>query len=55
MTVKNGKIVRATELELFKHYLKAGFDDLMSFTDYIRRCVELGTEITKKGGEQNAR
>ena len=45
MTIKNGKIAKATENELFEYYLKRGFDDLMPFTDYKRRCVELGTEI----------
>ena len=45
MKVKNGKIVQATEEELFGYYLKQGFDDIMSFTDYKKRCVELGTEL----------
>lgn len=49
MIVKNGKIAEATEAELFEHYLKAGFDDIMSFTDYKRRCAELGTKITEEG------
>lgn len=53
MTVKNGKIVKATEGELFEYYLKRGFDDIMSFTDYINRCIELGTQIIdEKGGVQ---
>ena len=50
MIVKNGKIKQATESELFAHYLKAGFDDLMSFTDYKHRCIELGTEGIEEGG-----
>ena len=48
MTVKNGKIVKATEGELFGHYLKAGFDDIMSFEEYKSRCVGFGTEIIEK-------
>ena len=53
MTVKNGKIVKATEDELFKYYLKRGFDDIMSFTEYRNRCIELGTQIIdeKEGAE----
>ena len=45
MKVENGKIAEATESELFEHYLKSGYDDIMSFTDYKRRCVELGTKF----------
>lgn len=45
MKVENGKIVEATEIELFGVYLKRGFDDIMSFTDYKMRCVALGTRI----------
>ena len=49
MTVKDGKIVKATEAELFEVYLKREYDDIMSFTDYKRRCAELGTEIIEEG------
>ena len=45
MKVKDGKIVQATEEELFAIYLKRGYDDLFSFDHYKRRCVELGTEV----------
>jgi hypothetical protein len=48
MTIKNGKIAKATESELFGVYLKRGLDDIMSFPDYKRRCVELGTEIVEE-------
>lgn len=54
MKVKDGKIVQATEDELFAYYLKRGFDDLMSFDDYKKRCIELGTEVIEKGGDDNA-
>lgn len=50
MIVKNGKIAQATEDELFAYYLQRGFDDIMSFTDYKRRCVELGTVVVEEGG-----
>ena len=52
MTIKNGKIAKATEDELFGHYLKLGWDNIMSFTDYKRRCVELGTEIVEEDGAE---
>ena len=51
MTIKNGKIAKATEGELFEVYLIRGFDDIMSFPDYKRRCVELGTEIVEDGAD----
>ena len=51
MKFKNGKIVEATESELFSHYLKNGWDDIMSFTDYMKRCVENGTIIKEKKDE----
>lgn len=53
MTIKNGKIAKATEDELFSVYLKRGFDDVMSFTDYKQRCVELGTEIVGDGDDND--
>ena len=45
MTIKNGKIASATEEELFKHYLKSGFDEIMSFPDYKAACIKNGTTI----------
>lgn len=45
MKIKNGKIVEATESELFGHYLKVGFDDVMSFIDFKRKCEIAGTKI----------
>lgn len=53
MKIKNGKIVEATEDELFGVWLKKGFDDIMSFTDYKSRCVELGTRIIERGGDND--
>lgn len=47
MTIKDGKIKRATEDELFSVYLKRCFDDIMSFGDYKKRCQDLGTEIVE--------
>ena len=49
MKVKNGKIVEATEAELFENYLKLEWDDVMSFLDYKTRCVRCGTKIIEEG------
>lgn len=48
MKVKNGKIVEATEDELFTNYLKRGLDDVMSFPEYLKRCKELGTKVIEE-------
>lgn len=51
MVIKDGKIFKATEEELFGYYLERDFDDIMSFADYKNRCAELGTQIIRKDGE----
>lgn len=48
MREKDGKIIQATEEELFAIYLERGYDDLFSFDFYKRRCVELGTKIIER-------
>ena len=45
MEIKDGKIVKATEDELFSHYLLRDLDDIMSFDEYLIRCEDLGTVI----------
>lgn len=54
MKVENGKIIEATENELFEHYLKLGFDDIFDFYTYKRRCEASGVKITEDG-EDNAK
>lgn len=49
MKVENGKIVAATESELFDLYLRWEMDDIMDFNEYKRRmnsagCVVVGEE-----------
>lgn len=51
MKIKNGKIIQATEQELFNIYLKSDYDEILSFPDYKRRCIELGTKIIDSEGE----
>ena len=45
MKVSYGKIVEATEDELFAYWLKAEFCEIMSFREYKQRCVDLGTKV----------
>lgn len=45
MKVEKGKIVEATESELFRWYLEKGYDDFMSFNDYIYQMKKLGVKI----------
>lgn len=45
MKVVNNKIVEATENELFDVYLKRGFDEIMSFPDYVAACKSRGTKV----------
>lgn len=54
MKVECGKIVEATEEELFSRYLRAGMDDIMSFYTYMAICEAHGTTITNKEGNNNA-
>lgn len=46
MEIKNGKIVKITEAELFDLYLNREMDDLMDFHEYKRRMVAAGCEVT---------
>lgn len=41
----NNKILEATEQELFRYYLRAGWDDIYSFIDYKRLMIEHGVKI----------
>jgi hypothetical protein len=45
MEVINGKITKATKSELFSYYITRGFDDVMSFPDYLRQIKECGTIV----------
>lgn len=48
MTVKNGKIIECTDNELFKHYLKCKWDDIYSYSEYKRLCIEEGTKVQEQ-------
>lgn len=42
MKIENGKIVEATEAELFSLYLDRGYDDCVDFQEYVRQMVKAG-------------
>ena len=52
MEIKDNKIIRATKNELFEIYLDRGFDDIMSFEDYVRNMVRHGCELVDDEEEQ---
>lgn len=43
--IENGKIIRATESELFALYLDREMDDVISFTEYVVRMQQAGCEV----------
>lgn len=45
MKVEDGKIVEATENELFGLYLERGMDDVMDFHEYRRRMEKAGCRV----------
>ena len=45
MKVERGKIVSATEEELFSLYLERGMDDVMDFNEYKQRMKNAGCEV----------
>lgn len=45
MKVEDGKIVEATENELFSLYLERGMDDVMDFHEYRRRMEHAGCRV----------
>ena len=47
MEIKDGKIIEATDLELFEYWLKR-WSDIYSYTEYKSRCEELGTKVIEK-------
>ena len=47
--IDNGKIVEATENELYKVYLDRGMDDIASFTEYKVMMQGAGCKIVNGG------
>ena len=48
MKIKNGMIIKATEKELYRYYLKRGLDDIYSFPDYVEQMKKLGVEVKEQ-------
>ena len=51
MKVENGKIVEATEDELFGLYLDRGMDDVMDFHEYENRMQKAGCVVKDGDGK----
>lgn len=45
MTVQDGKIIKATNQELFEYWLKQ-WSDLLPYEEYKRKVRNLGTIVT---------
>ncbi len=48
MKIADGKIIEATEDELFSFYLERDWDEIMAFPDFLSRCMESGTVIKQE-------
>lgn len=48
MYMKNNKIMIATDQELYKHWLKCEYDNIMSFSEYKDIVTDAGVEIVKE-------
>lgn len=49
MKTIDGKIVEATENELYEIYLKKEYDEVMDFNEFLFQCKLLGTKVIKEG------
>ena len=45
MKIEDGKIVEATENELFDYYLTRCWDDIMSFPEFLERMKRSGCKV----------
>lgn len=45
MEVEHDKIVSATNIELYQYWLKSGWSDIYSYTEYKNKVKELGTKV----------
>lgn len=55
ITDSYGRIIEATEEEMFGAYLNNHWDDVMSFTDFLDKVSVNGTKIIKEGEGQSRR
>ncbi len=45
MKIENGKIIEATESELFEYYLTRDYDDIMTFSDFLWSMRKVGVRL----------
>ena len=50
MEIERGKIVEATDIELFRYWLESGWSDIYSYTEYKNKVKELGTRVIEDDG-----
>jgi len=50
---EKNKILEATEEELFRYYLRSGWDDIYSFIDYKRLMIQHGVKIKDDSKRDN--
>lgn len=50
MEIKDGKIVKATNIELYEYWLKSGWSDIYSYTEYKNKVKQLGTKVIENDG-----
>lgn len=50
MEIKNGKIIKTTNIELYEYWLKR-WSDVYSYTEYKNKVKELGTEVIEHDSE----
>ena len=50
MEIKDGKIVSATNVELYEYWLKQ-WSDIYSYIEYKNKVKELGTEVIENDGD----
>lgn len=51
MKIVDGKIVEATENELFRLYLEREMEDALSFAEYVMRMQDAGCKVVCGGNE----
>lgn len=51
MKVIEGKIIEATETELYKKYLDEEYYEIYSFTEFLQRCEAQGVTITAEASK----
>lgn len=51
MKIENGKIIEATEGELFRKYIEEDWDDCMPFAEYKHRMEKAGCKVKDENSE----